>query len=55
LVETSIEFVTPRDSVDSVSKLVTEGKIPLVTNPDDGDKMIAVITNIDLLNYLGVK
>ena len=55
LVETSIEFVTPRDSVDSVSKLVTEGKIPLVTDPDDGDKMIAVITNIDLLNYLGVR
>ncbi len=55
LVQTTIEFVTPRDSIDSVSKLVTEGKIPLVTDPNDGDKMIAVITNIDLLNYLGVK
>jgi len=55
LVQTTVEFVTPRDSIDSISKLVTEGKIPLVTDPNDGDKMIAVITNIDLLNYLGVK
>jgi len=55
LVQTTIEFVTPRDSIDGISKLVTEGKIPLVTDPNDGDKMIAVITNIDLLNYLGVK
>ena len=53
LVETSVEFVTPSDSVDKISMLVTQGKVPLVTNPDDGDNLIGIITNIDLLNYLG--
>ena len=55
VMETSVEFVTPRDSIDSVSKLVTEGKVPLVTNPDNGDEIMAIITDIDLLNYLGAR
>jgi len=55
LVETTVEFVTPKDSVDRISKLVTEGKVPLVTDPNDGDKLVAIITNIDLLNYLGTR
>ena len=55
LVETSVEFVTPSDSIDRVSKLVTEGKVPLITDPDNGDNIIGIITNIDLLNYLGAR
>jgi len=55
LVETTVEFVTPQESIDRVSKLVTEGKIPLIVDPDDGDNIIGIITNIDLLNYLGTR
>lgn len=53
LVETSIEFITAADSIDRVSRLVTDGKVPLVTDPENGDNIIAIITNIDLLNFLG--
>ena len=53
LVDTSIEFVTPGHSIDRISKLVTEGKVPLITDPDDGDSLLGIITDIDLLNYLG--
>ena len=53
LVDTSVEFVTPGDSIDRISKLVTEGKVPLITDPDDGDNLLGIITDIDLLNYLG--
>ncbi|MFP6741945.1 MAG: pyridoxal-phosphate dependent enzyme [Alphaproteobacteria bacterium] len=53
LVDTSIEFVTPGHSIDRISKLVTEGKVPLITDPDDGDNLLGIITDIDLLNYLG--
>ncbi len=53
LVDTSIEFVTPGHSIDAISRLVTDGKVPLITNPDDGDSLLGIITDIDLLNYLG--
>jgi cystathionine beta-synthase len=53
LVDTSIEFVTPGHSIDTISRLVTDGKVPLITNPDDGDSLLGIITDIDLLNYLG--
>lgn len=53
LVDTSVEYVTSTDSIERVSKLVTEGKVPLVTNPDDGDSLLGIITDIDLLNFLG--
>jgi cystathionine beta-synthase len=53
LVDTSIEFVTPNDSIDHVSKLVTLGKVPIITDPDDGDQLLGIITDIDLLNFLG--
>ncbi len=55
LVDTSIEFVKPGDSVDRISRLVTDGKVPLITDPDNGDSLLGIITDIDLLNYLGNK
>ena len=55
LVDTSIEFVTPGHSIDQISRLVTDGKVPLITDPDDGDSMLGIITDIDLLNYLSDK
>jgi len=55
LIDTSVEYVTVGDSIERVSKLVTEGKVPLVTDPDDGDNLLGIITDIDLLNFLGSK
>ena len=53
LIDTSIEFVSASDNIDKVSKLMTEGKVPLVTEEDG--KLLAIITNIDVLNFLGTK
>ena len=53
LIDTSVEYVTAGDSIERISKLVTEGKVPLVTDPDDGDSLLGIITDIDLLNFLG--
>ena len=33
LIDTLVEYVTAGDSIERISKLVTEGKVPLVTNP----------------------
>jgi cystathionine beta-synthase len=53
LVDASVEFVTPTDPVEKVSRLVSAGKTPLVTDSDQGGKFIAILTKIDLLSYLG--
>jgi cystathionine beta-synthase len=53
LVDPSVEFVTPDDPIEKVSKLVTGGKIPLVNDPLKQGKILAIITKIDLLTYLG--
>ena len=53
MVDTSVAYITAGDSIERVSKLVTEGKVPLVTDPDHGDKLLGIITDIDLLNFLG--
>ena len=53
LVDSSIEFVTPEDPIEKVSRLVTQGKTPLVTDPNKQGDLLAIITKIDLLTYLG--
>jgi cystathionine beta-synthase len=53
LVDSSVEFVTPSDPIEKVSKLVTQGKVPLVNDPAKQGKLLAIITKIDLLTYLG--
>ena len=53
ITDTSIEFVTPLDSIEKISKLVSDGKVPVVTDPDHKDKLIAIITTIDLISYFG--
>lgn len=52
-VDASIEFVTPEDPVEKVSRLVTLGKTPLVNDPSKQGQLLAIITKIDLLTYLG--
>lgn len=53
MVDSSVEFVTPSDPVEKVSRLVTSGKTPLVTDPEKQGELIAIITKIDLLAFLG--
>jgi cystathionine beta-synthase len=53
LVDPSVEFVTPDDPVEKVSKLVASGKTPLVNDPKQQGKLLAILTKIDLLTYLG--
>ncbi len=55
LVDTAVEFVSPADSVDKLSRIITEGRVPLVTDPEHDGKLLAIVTNIDLLNYLGTR
>ena len=55
LIDTSIEFVELNDSVDRISNLITEGKVPLVAEPGGDGVLMAIITNIDVLNYLGAQ
>lgn len=53
LVDASIEFVTPMDPIEKVSRLVAAGKTPLVNDPTSQGKLLAIITKIDLISYLG--
>ncbi|MGZ3698469.1 MAG: pyridoxal-phosphate dependent enzyme [Bdellovibrionota bacterium] len=53
LVDSSVEFVTPDDPLEKVSRLVTAGKIPLVNDPSKQGELLAIITKIDLLTYFG--
>jgi cystathionine beta-synthase len=54
LIDPSVEFVEPTDSIEKVSKLLTEGKYPLVSaKAGDTSEVIAIITKIDLLSFLG--
>ncbi len=52
LMDSSLEFVTPDDPIEKVSRLVTAGKVPLVNDPTHGGKLLAILTKIDLLTYL---
>lgn len=53
LVDPSVEFVTPEDPIEKVSRLVTLGKTPLVSGTQKNGDLMAIITKIDLLTYLG--
>ena len=53
LVDASVEFVIPEDPIEKVSRLVTAGRTPLVNDPSKHGELLAIITKIDLLTYLG--
>ena len=48
LTDTAIEFVSPSTPISQLSRLLTDGKVPLVT---ENDTLLGIITDIDLLNY----
>lgn len=53
LIDPSIEFVTPGDPIEKVTRLLTMGKTPLVNDPEKHGELLAIITKIDLLTYMG--
>lgn len=56
LADPSIEFIKFTDSIEKVSKVLTEEKTPLVASGESGkEKVVAILTKIDLLTYLGEK
>ncbi len=50
-----IEFAKPSDPIEKISELLTNGKYPLVITPGKENEIIAIITKIDLLTYLGAR
>lgn len=52
LVDASVEFVSMDDPIEKVTKLVTLGKVPLVSDPKKEGKICAIITAIDLITFL---
>jgi cystathionine beta-synthase len=55
LVDTSVEFVNLTDSVDHLSRLIGDDRVPLVADPAGDGRILAIITHIDLLNFLSVR
>ncbi|MCZ7597773.1 MAG: CBS domain-containing protein [Gammaproteobacteria bacterium] len=55
LVDTAVEFVETGDSVDHLSRLIGEGRVPLVADPAGDGRILAIVTHIDLLNYLAAR
>ena len=53
LADPGIEFVTPEDPLEKVSAILQKGKIPLINDPKQNGKLIALVTKIDLISYLG--
>ena len=53
LINASAEFVGTDDPFEKVSRLVALGKTPLVADPQKNGELLAIITTIDLLAYLG--
>jgi cystathionine beta-synthase len=53
LVDASIEFVSLGDPVEKVTHLVTAGRAALVSDANKPGGILAIITKIDLLTYLG--
>jgi cystathionine beta-synthase len=53
LVDASIEFVSLGDPIEKVTHLVTAGRAALVSDANKPGGILAIITKIDLLTYLG--
>lgn len=52
LVDTTVEFVKPTDSIEKVAQLISLGKTVLVS---DGQELTTILTTIDLITYMGNK
>ena len=52
LIDPAVEFVSLDDPIEKVTRLVTQGKVPLVANPDKHGELLAIITSIDLIYYM---
>lgn len=53
LVDSAVEYLRPEDPVEKVSDLLARGRVPLVTESGKGGELLAIITKIDLISFLG--
>ena len=53
LVDEAVEFVSPQDGIEKVTRSVTAGKTPLIADTSREGHLLAIVTKIDLLAYLG--
>ncbi len=52
LVDKAVEFIETSDSIELATKMLRDGKVPLIVDQRGDKKPLGIITNIDLLNYL---
>lgn len=57
IVDPSVEFVTPNDPLEKVTKILSSGKLPLVTEGEGqkNNRLLGIITKIDLISYIGAR
>jgi cystathionine beta-synthase len=55
LANPAVDYVTAHDPIEKVSRLLSSGKTALVHDPAQQGKLLAILTKIDLLTYLGAK
>lgn len=53
ITETAVEFVKTTDPIEKISKLITAGKVPLVTTNNGKSEIVTILTTIDLITYMG--
>lgn len=53
LANPAVEYVSLSDSVEKVSQVLTSGKVAIVNPSQNEHKLLAILTKIDLLTYLG--
>jgi predicted transcriptional regulator len=54
LADSQYELVTPSTTIEAVSRVIAQGKLALVQDLQQ-QKLLTVLTKIDLLNFLGSK
>jgi cystathionine beta-synthase len=53
LVDSAVEFVTLEDSIEKITQIVTQGRIPLIGDAGQSGKLLGILTKIDVLSFLG--
>lgn len=55
LASPTVDYVSPQDPVEKVSRILASGKIAIVNDAPSERKLLAILTKIDLLTYLGAR
>ena len=50
-----LEYLHPEDPIEKAAKVITSGRVALVTPKDNSGKILAIVTKIDLLAHLAAR